>query len=125
MHLVDDLVLGVLEVLESLTIAAGDPAVGTSVGVTLDKDVLGGSAGLADGVNGGLVEVGDKGVLHIVVLVVGIEDDVTVVGETLSNLCPPGTKVGRALDDLVVEAAVVMRVNHSIVAPVFVRQAFV
>lgn len=86
MHLVDDLVLGILEVLESLAVAAGDPAVGTGVRVTLNKDVLGGGAGLADGVDGGLIEAGNKRVFHVVVLVVGVKDDVLVVGEALGNL---------------------------------------
>lgn len=120
-HLVDDLVLRILEVLHGLASAAGDPAVGTSPGVTLDKDVLGGSAGLANGVDGGLVEVGNKRVLHVMVLVVGVEDDILVVGETLSNLGPPGTEVSSAGDDVTVEAAVVVRVNHSVVAPALVR----
>jgi hypothetical protein len=51
-----------------------------------------------------------------VVLVVGVKDDELVVGEALGYLLPPDAKV-RALDDVTVEAAVVVRVNNGIVAP--------
>jgi hypothetical protein len=51
-----------------------------------------------------------------VVLVVGVEDDELVVGKALGYFLPPNAKV-RALDDVTVEAAVVVRVNNGIVAP--------
>lgn len=123
MHLVDDLVLRILKVLKSVTVTAGDPAVSTSVGVTLDKDVLRGGAGLADAVNGSLVESSDDRVIHVVVLVVGVEDDKLVAGEALSELGPPSAELG-TLHDVAVVAAVVVGVKNGIFAPVYVRYAF-
>jgi hypothetical protein len=53
-----------------------------------------------------------------VVLVVGVKDDVLVVSEALGYLGPPGAKVVCARDDVAGEAAIVVRVQNGICAPV-------
>lgn len=68
MHLVDELVLGIRQTAQ--VVVVGSPRPGTGVGVALGEDVLGGSAGGTDTVDGGLVQVQDEGLVHVVVLVV-------------------------------------------------------
>lgn len=72
MHLVHDLVLGVSETLEVVVVLRPDPGAGP--GVTLNEDVLGCCACGTNGVDGDLIEVEDKGLVHIVVFVISIKD---------------------------------------------------
>lgn len=71
-HLVDELVGGVGEGFE-VVIHSG-PGPGAGVGVAFDEDGLRGGACGADAGDGGLVEVEDEGLVHVVVFVVGVED---------------------------------------------------
>lgn len=85
-HLVDELVS---RVSQSDQVCVGRvPDVGARVRVALGKDVLAGGAGCADGVNGGLVEVQDQSLVHVMVLVVGIKDDIGIVLECGGNSGP-------------------------------------
>lgn len=74
MHLVDDLVGRVGKVAHGfgvgLAVGAGrvGPCPGTSVRIALDCDVLGCGACGADAVDGGLIQLGDEGAGHVVVL---------------------------------------------------------
>ena len=61
-----------------------------------------------------MVEVDDERLVHVVVLVVGIEDDFGIGGVELSDGLPPGLEAGGVSDDGVVEAAVVVRADHSV-----------
>ena len=68
MHLVDDLVGGVGERFH--VVVDLNPGPGAGPGVAFDEDVLGcGSCG-ADAVDGGLVEVENEGLVHVVIFVV-------------------------------------------------------
>ena len=80
-HLVDNVVGGVGQAEETGAVAAGDPGPGACVDVAFDEDGLGGGAGGADAVDGGLVEGDDELLVHVVVFVVGVEQDVGVGGE--------------------------------------------
>ena len=118
MHLVDELVGGVGEAAHGGAVVAGAvvvvPRPGARVGVAFRCDVLGGGAGGADAVDGGLVEGDDEGLVHVVVLVVGVEDDLGVAGVLLGELLPPRLEAGGVGDDGVVEAAVVVWGDHGI-----------
>ena len=71
-HLVDELVLGIGEGGE---VGVGRvPCPGAGPGVAFGEDVLRGGAGAADGVDGGLVEVEDEVLVHVVVFIVDVED---------------------------------------------------
>lgn len=80
-HLIDDVVGRIRQAEEAVAVAAGDPGPGAAVGVAFDKDGLRGGAGGADAVDGGLVETHDELLVHVVVFVVGVEQNVGVVGE--------------------------------------------
>jgi hypothetical protein len=67
-HLVDNLVLGIGQILHVVVVAGPGPGAGP--GIALDEDVLGGGAGGTDTVDGGLVQVEDKGLINVMVLVV-------------------------------------------------------
>lgn len=111
-HLVDDLVLGVGK---SNHVGVGHvPGPGARPLVTLDEDVLGGGASGTDTVDGGLVEVEDKGLVHGVVLVVGIEDDLGVGSKLGSNVLPEGLEGVGIGDDVAIVAAVVVRIENDI-----------
>lgn len=90
---------------------------GTSPRVSFDKDVLGGGTGASDGVDGGLVELADEGIVLVVELVVGVKDDLLVSGVALSYGSPPGSKSGDVGDDVAVVATEVVRVDYSVSAP--------
>lgn len=123
-HLVEELLAGgirrISQVLESVAGAALDPVPGTRVRVTLDPDVLGRGTRSTDVGDGGLVQVVDQRVVHVVVLVVGVEDDLLVVLETSGNGLPPGSEVGAAGDDVAVVAAVVVGIDDGVGAPIIV-----
>lgn len=110
MHLVDELVLGVSQSLHVVVDVGPRPGAGPLV--AFDKDVLSGT-GSADTVDGGLVEVKNEGLVHGVVLVVGIEHDAAVALEQSSKVLPPGLEVRGGGDDLVKEAAIVVGVKKN------------
>lgn len=141
MHLVDELVGRVREVAHGfgvgLAVGAGrvGPCPGTSISIALDSDVLGCGACGADAVDGGLIELGDEGAGHVMILsytlerssfracelthlIVGIEDDLRVVLECGRNVSPECAEVTRACDDLVIVSTVVVRNNQGI-GPLF------
>lgn len=114
MHLVDEFVLRVGQTQKGGAVARGGPCPCTAPRVAFDKDVLGGGADATDGVDGGLVEPEDEVLVHIVVLVVGIEDDVVVGRKELGCGGPPGAEAVYVGDHLVVVAAEVVRVDDGI-----------
>ena len=114
MHLVDELVLGILQVDEGRGVARGHPGPGAGPAVALGGDVLGSSACGTHAVDGGLVEVEDELLVHVVVFVVGVEDDEGVVFELGGDVLPPGFEAGCVGDDGAVEAAVVVRLDHGV-----------
>ncbi len=116
MHFVHDLVLRVRERRE--VVVGRVPRPGAGPRVALDKDVLRRGARGADAVDGGLVEVEDEGLVHVVELVVGVEDDARVGGELGGDGLPPGAEGGGVGDDVAVVAAVVVRVENSVFARV-------
>ena len=116
MHLVHELVLGVLEVNKAGGVAGRDPGPGTGPGVSLGRDGLFCGAGCADAVNGGLVEVEDEVLGHVVELVVCVEDDEGVVLELGRYVGPPRLE-GRCVgDDVAHEASIVVRLDHGVAA---------
>ena len=115
-HLVDELVLRVFEVDERGGVAGADPGPGAGPRVAFGRDVLGGGAGGAHAVDGGLVEVEDELLVHVVVLVVGVEDDEGVVFVLRGDVLPPCLEARRVGDDVAVEAAVVVGLHHGVFA---------
>ena len=115
-HLVDDLVLGVGQG-NQVSVDRG-PGPGTRVRVALDEDVLRGGARATDGGDGGLVEVEDEGLVHIVVLVVGVEDDTRVGRELGGEFGPEAAEGARVGDDVAVVAAKVVGVQDGVRASV-------
>ena len=91
---------------------------GTRPRVALNEDVLASGASGADGVDGGLVELADERVVHVVVLVVGVEDDELVVRVPRRHLGPPRAEARRVADHLLVVPPEVVRVHHRVRAPV-------
>ena len=110
MHLVDELVLWVGKSLHVVVYVGPGPCAGPLV--AFDKDVLCG-AGSSDTVDGGLVEIENEGLVHGVVLVVGVEHDAAVALELGGKVLPPGLEVGGGGDDLVEVAAVVVGVEEN------------
>lgn len=78
---------------------------GSAPGVGLQEDELARGAGVPDAVHGRLVQVGNELVVHVVVLVVRVEDDELVVDEAGRDRLPPGLEAGGVGDDLLVVAA--------------------
>ena len=118
MHLVDDLVLWVGEVAHGGAVVARAVVQGprpcTGVCVAFGRDVLCRGSPCADTVDGGLVEADDEGLVHVVVFVVGVEDDLRVVGVDFRDGLPPRLEAAGIGDDGAVEAAVVVGGNHGI-----------
>ena len=73
---------------------------GTAPRVGLQEDELASGTRSTDAFDSGLIQVGDELVVHIVVLVVGIEDDFVVVLEARGNRLPPGLETGYVGDDV-------------------------
>jgi hypothetical protein len=131
-HLVDELVLRIFEGTEGGAVAGGYPRPGAGPAVAFGRDVLRGGASGADAVDGGLVEVEDELLVHVVVpeylldhancanasifniLVICVEDDKLVVLELGGDILPPSLKAGGVGNDVGVEAAIVMRLDHSV-----------
>lgn len=88
------------------------------VRVALGKDVLARGTGCTDTVDGSLVEVEHQSLVHVVVFVIGVEDNPAVGLELPRELVPEALEVGGRGDDGAVEAAVVVRVHHGVGARV-------
>lgn len=114
MHLVNELVLGILKVDERRSVSGRHPRPSTRPAVSLGRDILGCRACRAHTVDSRLVEVEHEGLIHIVVLVVGVEDDEGVVLELCRDVLPPGFEARGVGDDGMVEAAVVVGLDHGV-----------
>ena len=112
MHLEDQLILRIDKGPHGVGIAARDPGPGAGPAVAFGGDVLGVGTGGADAVDGGLVEVDNEGLVHVVVFVVRVEDDLAVVFVGGCDGVPEGLEAGDVGDDFVVVAAVVVRGYH-------------
>jgi hypothetical protein len=66
---------------------------------------LRGGAGGTDAIDGSLVEANDEGLVHVVILIIGVKDDFIVGCEELRGCCPPLFKALDIGDDLVVVPA--------------------
>ena len=117
-HLVDELVLRVLEVDERSRVARRDPRPGAGPRIAFGRDVLLGSARGADAVDGGLVEVEDELLVHVVELVVCVEHHQRVVLVLACDLLPPALEAAYVGDDFAVPPPVVVRLHHG-VRPLF------
>ena len=113
-HLVDHLVLRVLEVDQAGSVAAGDPGPGTAPCVALDKDVLRCSTSCTNGVDSCLVEVENEALVHGVVFVVSVEDDFGIGNEMSGELGPEALEIVGVGDDLAVVATIIVWVQDSI-----------
>jgi hypothetical protein len=113
-HLVDELVLRVLEGDEAGGVARRDPGPGAGPRVALGRDVLLCGARCADAVDGGLVQVEDELLVHVVELVARVEDDALVVLVLACDVLPPRLEAGCVGDNGAVEAAVVVRLHHGV-----------
>jgi hypothetical protein len=81
--------------------------------VTLDEDSLSSSSS-ANTVDSSLVQVQNKSLIHSVVLIVSIKDNLAVALELSSKVLPPGLEVRGRSDDLVKVTAVVVRVKNDV-----------
>lgn len=73
--------------------------------ISLQPDKLPRRPSITNPINSRLVQVRHQPVVHVVVLVVGVEDDELVVLEAGGDGGPPGFEAGDIGDDLVVVAA--------------------
>ena len=89
----------------------------TAPRVSLEEDELVGSPRISDTVDRGLVEIRDKLVIHVMVFIVGVEDDLLVVLEACRHGLPPGLEVGDVRDDIAVVASEVVGVENGVGAP--------
>lgn len=112
MHLVDDLVLRVIQVLQVVVVVSPGP--GPGVGIALDKDVLRGCASGTDPVDGSLVQVQNERLVHVVVLVVCVEDDFLVGGELGRDCLPEGLEIRGRRDDTARVSAEVLGINDCV-----------
>lgn len=78
---------------------------GSAPGVGLQEDELARGASIPDTVYGRLIQVGNELIVHVVVLVVRVEDDELVVDEAGGDGLPPGFEAGGVGDDLLVVSA--------------------
>jgi len=92
------------------------PSPSASVRVTFHEDVLARGTGRADAVDSGLVELCDEGVVHVVVLIVGVEDDLAVAREPGGNGLPVGLETVGVGDYVAVVAPKVLRVDDGVCA---------
>ena len=83
--------------------------------VTFDEDVLCGTC-RTDGINRSLVEGNNKVLVHGIVLIVGVKDDLAVILEQSSELGPEGAESSRVSNNGVVVATIVVWVQDSICA---------
>lgn len=66
------------------------------------------STGRPNAVDGSLVELRNEGVVHIVILIVGVKDDLAVTREARSNGLPVRPKTARVGDHISVIAPEVL-----------------
>ena len=113
-HLVYQFVLWVFQINHTGAVAGGNPRPCASPAVALRGDVLFCGACGADAVDGGLVEVEDELLVHVMVFVVCVEDDEVVVFVFGGDVGPPGFEGGCVGYDVAEEAAVVVRLDHGV-----------
>lgn len=114
MHLIHNLVLRIRQagevIIRSIPVPRARPR------VALHKNILTRRARRADPVNGRLVELQHERLVHVVVLVVGVEDDPVVGLEGRGEVLPEGREGDRVGDDAALVAAVVVRVEDDVLA---------
>jgi hypothetical protein len=82
-----------------------DPSPRAAPRVALDENQLRGGARSPDAVYRRLVEPEHERVVHVVVLVIGVKDDLAVAGKELGRGRPPGLETINVGDDLFVVPA--------------------
>jgi len=113
-HLIDEFILGILEVDKGGTVSTGNPGPGSRPRVALRGDVLLSSASCADAVDGGLVKVEDELLVHVMELIIYVEDDEGVVFELCGDVFPPRLEAVGVGNDVFVEAAVIVWLDHGV-----------
>ena len=78
---------------------------GSAPGVRLKEDVLARCASGADAIDGCLVQVGHELVVHVMILVVRVEDDEVIGRKAAGHGRPPGFEAGGIGDDVAVIAS--------------------
>lgn len=114
MHLIHNLILRIRQAGE--VIIRPIPVPRARPRIALDEDVLTRRTRRADPVNGRLVELQHERLVHVVVLVVGVEDDLVVGLEGRGEVLPEGLEGVRVGDDAALVAAVVVRVEDDVLA---------
>lgn len=92
------------------------PSPSAGVGISFHKDVLARGTGRPNTVDGSLVELRNKGVVHIVVLIVGVKDDLAVALESGGNGLPVRLETVRVANHVAVVAPEVLRVDDGVCA---------
>ncbi len=114
MHLVDDVVGGVFEGQHSLAVAAGCPCPSPSPRVSFDQDRLGGGACGTDAVDTGLVEGDDELLVHVMKLVVGVENNLWICGKVAGQILPECLEASNVGNDCTHITTVVVRINDGV-----------
>ena len=81
------------------------PGPSTTPRVALDENILRCCPGCTDTIDGSLIQVENERLVHVVVLVVGVPDNLGVGGEELGSRCPIRLEAGNVGDDFVIVAA--------------------
>jgi hypothetical protein len=118
MHLIDDVVMRIGQCSHGGVGAGRYPSPSTGVGVAFDEDSLRRGTCSTDAVDSGLIQVADKGVVHVMVFIVGVEDNVTVPAEMGRNCLPKSLETSSVRDDVAVVATEVLSTDCCIPAPI-------
>lgn len=92
------------------------PSPSTGVGISLHKDVLARGTSRPDAVDGSLVELCNEGVVHVMVLIVGVEDNLAVTREPGGNGLPVRLETVGVGDHVSIVTPKVLRVDDSVCA---------
>ena len=82
--------------------------------ISLGGDVLGRCACRSDTVDGGLVQVEDEGLVHIMVFVISVEDNEFVALILCCDILPPCLETCSIGDDVLIEPTIVVWLNHGV-----------
>lgn len=98
MHLIDNVILRIGQGSHRGVGSGGNPCPCTGVGISFYEDGLGCGSCSSDAIDGCLVKVSNEGIVHVVVFIVGVEDDVFVGGELAGDCLPECLEARRVCD---------------------------